>query len=871
MDWHNRTYLETVELLESDLSRGLTSRQAEKRLDENGENILRDEGKRKGVVEKFFDQLNDFLVIVLLSAAAASFIISVLKGDKDFADSFLIIAIVIVNAVIGVVQESKAQKAIDDLKKLTPHKAKVVRDGEVKEIEAKDIVIGDIIVFETGDSISADARLIESVSLKTEESALTGESESVEKDCGFICVKDCHIADRHNMVLAGSFVAYGRGKGVVTATGMDTEVGKIAKLMQSQDDKKTPLQSKLDETGKTLAIGAVLVCVVIFILGVLRQGDIFDMFMTSVSLAVAAIPEGLTAVVTIVLAMGTRRLAAKNAIIRRLPAVETLGSAQIICSDKTGTLTMNKMKTVKFMDMDGASNASSESVNKILTLGALCNNSQYKDRNFTGEPTETAICEGALERGIYKDNINMQFPRVMELPFSSDRKLMTTVHKKNGKYIAVTKGAPEMLIAKCSSYMRKGNELEFLRSDKKKAEEICNAMAGRALRVIAVSKKEFDRMPKESELERDLTLYGFIGIMDTPRPEARKAVGICKKAGIRPLMITGDNPMTAVAIGREVGIFEDGDESVTGVELEKMSQETLIKNIDKYTVFARVTPEHKMRIVKAFQSKKLITAMTGDGVNDAPALKAADIGCAMGKTGTDAAKNAADMIIADDNFATIVEAVKEGRGIYANIQKTVHFLLSSNIGEIITIFVAMVMGWATPLLPIQLLWVNLITDSLPAIALGMDTFNNDLMDREPIENSRSIFSSGLGLRICLEGTMIGMISLLAFAIGHIYYDGGIGADFGRTMAFAVLSISQLVHAYNMRSERSVLKKGFFGNPYLNFAVILGFLMQWSVIMLPSVSKYFKVVSLNLEQWIIVGAFCLIPLIVVEVEKRIIKQ
>ncbi|MCI8342359.1 MAG: calcium-translocating P-type ATPase, PMCA-type [Firmicutes bacterium] len=870
MDWHNKTYIETADLLQTDLKKGLTDTQAASKLKKNGKNILKDETEKKSFAQRFFNQLNDFLVIVLLSAAAASFVISVLKGESDFADSFLIIAIVVINAVIGVVQESRAQKAIDDLKKLTPSNARVLRDGKMKVIEAEDVVEGDIIVFETGDRICADGRLIESVSLKTEESAITGESESVEKDCRFICKPDCQTADRHNMVLAGSFVAYGHGKAVVTATGMNTEVGKIARLMQNEEEKKTPLQSKLDETGKTLALGAIGVCVVIFILGVARKGDIFDMFMTSVSLAVAAIPEGLTAVVTIVLAMGTKRLAAKNAIVRKLTAVETLGSAQVICSDKTGTLTMNKMKAVKFVDMTSAANAGPESVEKMLTLASLCSNCRYENGKFVGEATETAICESALETGINRERINRELPRVMEKPFSSDRKMMTTVHKSKEKYIAVTKGAPEMVANICGQYTRKNAEIGFTHRDKKKAAEVCDSMAKKALRVIAVAYREFDHMPKEFELERDVTLCGFIGIMDMPRPEAKKAVEVCKKAGIRPLMITGDNPITASAIAMEVGIFEDGDESVTGAELEKMSQETLVKNIDRYTVFARVTPEHKMRIVKAFQSKNMVTAMTGDGVNDAPALKAADIGCAMGRTGTDAAKNAADMIISDDNFATIVEAVKEGRGIYANIQKTIHFLLSSNIGEIITIFTAMVMGWATPLLPIQLLWVNLITDSLPAIALGMDTFDSEIINQKPAENGGSVFSGGLGMRICLEGAMIGVLSLVAFAIGHIYYDNGQGVAIGRTMAFAVLSMSQLVHAYNMRSGKSILKKGFFGNKYLNIAVIVGVIMQCGVISIPTAATYFKVSALSTEQWLTVAALCFVPLIVVEIEKRIMR-
>lgn len=868
MDWHSMDLKEVMECLKSDLINGLDEKEADRRLKENGENAIAHSGKKKSTFIRLLAQLNDFLVIVLLSAAAASFLVSLFQGERDFADSIIIIAIVVVNAIIGVAQEERAQKAIDDLKKLTPTHAMVLRGGVVKEIEAKNTVPGDILIFETGDCICADGRLLESISLKTEEAAITGESASVEKDCKLICSKKADLGDRHNMVLSSSFVAYGRGRAVVTSTGMNTQVGKIAELIQGEDEQKTPLGKKLDETGKVLALGAIGICIVIFVLGILRKRDIFDMFMTSVSLAVAAIPEGLTAVVTIVLAMGTRRLSQKNAIIRHLTAVETLGSAQVICSDKTGTLTKNKMKVVKIRDMLGASNANIASSKNILELSTMCNDSKYKDRAFVGEATEKAIAEAAQEWGSFKGDLDKKFPRVAEIPFSSERKLMTTVHKTNNGYLAVTKGAPEMVLAICKECEKQGVVHDFLSSERRLAQEISNEMAQKALRVIAVAKKTFDHIPRDMELEKSVTLCGFIGIMDTPRPEARNAVADCKKAGIKPLMVTGDNVLTAVAVAKQVGIFTDGDASITGAQLEAMPQKELIDSIEKYTVFARVSPEHKMRIVKAFQAKGMVVAMTGDGVNDAPALKTADIGCAMGKTGTDAAKNASDMIIADDNFATIVEAVKEGRGIYANIKKTVHFLLSSNIGEIITIFVAMVMGWETPLLPIQLLWVNLITDSLPAIALGLDAPQKEAMGKMPSNRGKSIFDSEMGLRICLEGAMIGMLALIAFGIGHLYYDGGAGAGYGRTMAFAVLSISQLVHAYNMRSDRSVIKKGFFSNKYLNGAFCIGVLMQCAVIMVPALAGVFKVMALDCEKWMVVIALALVPLFVVESEKKL---
>lgn len=868
MDWHSMDLKEVMECLKTDLINGLDEKEADRRLKENGENTIVHNGKKKNTFVRLLAQLNDFLVIVLLSAAAASFLVSFFRGERDFADSIIIIAIVVVNAIIGVAQEERAQKAIDDLKKLTPTHAMVLRGGTVKEIEAKNIVLGDILIFETGDCICADGRLLESISLKTEEAAITGESASVEKDCKLICSNKADLGERRNMVLSSSFVAYGRGRAVVTSTGMNTQVGKIAELIQGEDEQKTPLSKKLDETGKVLALGAIGICIVIFVLGILRKRDIFDMFMTSVSLAVAAIPEGLTAVVTIVLAMGTRRLSQKNAIIRHLTAVETLGSAQVICSDKTGTLTKNKMKVVKIRDMLGASNANIANSKTILELATMCNDSKYKDRTFVGEATEKAIAEAAQEWGSFKGDLDKKFPRVAEIPFSSERKLMTTIHKTSNGYLAVTKGAPEMVTAICKECEKQGVTYDFLSSERRLAQQISNEMAQKALRVIAVAKKTFDHIPREVELEKGVTLCGFIGIMDTPRPEARTAVADCKKAGIRPLMVTGDNVLTAVAVAKQVGIFTDGDESITGAQLEAMPQKELIDTIERYTVFARVSPEHKMRIVKAFQGKGMVVAMTGDGVNDAPALKTADIGCAMGKTGTDAAKNASDMIIADDNFATIVEAVKEGRGIYANIKKTVHFLLSSNIGEIITIFVAMVMGWETPLLPIQLLWVNLITDSLPAIALGLDAPQKEAMEKMPSNRGKSIFDSEMGLRICLEGAMIGMLALIAFGIGHLYYDRGVGTGYGRTMAFAVLSISQLVHAYNMRSDRSVIKKGFFSNRYLNGAFCIGVLMQCIVIMVPAFAGVFKVMALDLEKWMVVIALTLIPLIIVETEKKL---
>jgi len=870
MDLHSKSVEQSKELMKTSIENGLMEEDVRRRLEKYGKNEIKQTEKEKGIIRRFFDQLNDFLVLILIGAAIVSFVVSIIEGEKDFWDSAMIIAIVSINGIIGVMQENKAKKAIDELKKLTPSHAKVYRNGQVKVIEAEFIVPGDILAFETGDQICADGRLVESISLKTEEAAITGESLAVEKDSNFVCKNDTETAERKNMVLSSSFVSFGRGKAIVTATGMETEVGKIAGLLQQEKEKKTPLQVNLDRTGKTLALGAIGICIIIFVLGVLRKEDIFAMFMTSVSLAVAAIPEGLTAVVTIVLAMGTKRLSEKKAIVRRLTAVETLGSAQIICSDKTGTLTMNKMKVVKVKDLSMAEDIQKEDKKRILAMASMCNNSVYKEHKFFGEATEIALAEGAFEYGILKENQNM--PRVSEIPFSSERKLMTTVHKTKDGFMAITKGAPEILMELCTKVEVKGKEKMFDSGLKQKAYLYCDNMAEEALRVIGVAVASFSKLPKEKDLEKNLTLLGFLGIMDMPRPEAREAVAKCKKAGIKPVMITGDNVITAVAIGRKVGIFEDGDESISGKDISEMSTQILEKNIDRYSVFARVTPEHKMRIIKAFQAKGKIVAMTGDGVNDAPALKAADIGCAMGQTGTDAAKNAADMIIADDNFASIVEAVREGRGIYENIKKTVHFLLSSNIGEIIAIFTAMVIGFETPLLPIQLLWVNLMTDSLPAIALGLEKTEEDILDKD-FNPSRvnSVFADGLGFRICIEGLMIGTLAIIAFGIGHLYYDNGDGANVGRTMAFAVLSLSQLVHAFNIKSDKSIFKIDVFDNKLLCASFVIGALLQFVVIMVAPVAVAFKVVPLNLEQWVLVWALAFIPLIVVELEKFLIED
>ncbi len=868
MNCWEKTPHEVEEILGTSIKRGLSSDVAEKRLQQQGKNTLHYDKNKKGLLYRFFAQLNDFMVIVLISASVVSFAVSYINGEKDFMDSAIILLIVCVNAILGMIQESKAEKALEALKKLSAPKAKVLRDGKTMEIEAENVVVGDILLLEAGDYVCADARLVDTASLKAEESAITGESVAVEKYANKIYHEHTSLGDRKNMVLCSSYITYGRAKAIVTATALETEVGHIAKMIAEEKESQTPLQKKLGQTGKILGIGALVICLVIFCMGLFRKAEPFEMFMTSVSLAVAAIPEGLPAIVTIVLAIGMQRMSKKNTIIRRLPAVETLGGASVICSDKTGTLTQNKMKAVKVTDYKGIQQG--ESKMNILSLACLCNDCRKEGSLIVGEPTEVALAEALEETGENFVRLKQQYKRTGEIPFSSERKLMTTVHKmSDGSFLSITKGAPDILLNQCSHCMEYNHTVIFSEAKKGQAKKINGELAEQALRVIAVAFKKWDKKPNAIEqkiLEKELTFAGMIGMIDPPRPEVKQAVAVCKKAGIRAVMITGDHVLTAKAIAQELGIYQNNDKCMTGEELQKISDEALAEKINQYSVYARVSPEHKVRIVKAFQNQGNVVAMTGDGVNDAPALKTADIGCAMGKNGTEVAKGAADMILTDDNFATIVEAVKEGRGIYDNIKKAVHFLLSSNIGEIITIFAAMCFGWATPLLPIQLLWVNLVTDSLPAIALGLDPSEKDIMERKPENSKKNMFSDGMGSRIALEGCMIGMLALLAFAIGHIYFDKAEQHIIGRTMAFAVLSISQLIHAFNMRTEHSIFSISLFSNLYLVGAFLIGVLLQTGVIMIPVLSTIFKVQCLNIVEWGIVALLAFIPIVVVELEK-----
>lgn len=867
MDWHNLNAQDVLKKFKVDENIGLTSVSVAQKQLNYGKNILK-EKKSKSVLAKFFEQFSDFMVIVLLIAAAISFITSAVKGSKDYIDSIIILFIVVMNAIIGVVQESKAEKAIDALKKLSSPKATVIRGGKKVIVPSEDLVPGDILLLNSGDLVPADARLIECVNLKTEESSLTGESLSVEKNSNKTFPVNANLGERRNMVFSTSTVTSGHAKAIVVETGMNTQVGKIAGMLINENSFQTPLQLKLEKISKILGIFAIAICAVIFVLGIIEKVPPFEMFMIAISLAVAAIPEGLPAVVTIVLAMGVRKMAANRAVIRKLPAVETLGNATVICSDKTGTLTQNKMTVTQICDENGKLNFSSELGKKILILGVLCNNSSvsYSNKEYRaiGEPTECALSLVAAENGLVKTELDEDFPKKHEIPFDSTRKLMTTVHKlDNGKFRIITKGAPDFLL-ECSTFC---NGKPFSETLKRKIKIQNDDMAKSALRVLAIAYKDVANIPNsQKEMENNLNFCGLIGMIDPPRPQVKMAVNECKNAGIKPVMITGDHIVTAKAIAKNLGILSDGDKAISGKQLEKMTQEDLEKNIFDYSVFARVSPEHKVRIVKAFKKHGETVAMTGDGVNDAPALKTADIGCAMGISGTDVAKNAADMIMTDDNFSTIVEAVRQGRGIFENIKKSVHFLVSTNIGEIITVLTAFLLNLPSPLLAIQLLWINLVTDSFPALALGVEPVDEDIMSNKPQGKNTALLSRNDWRRIVVEGCFIGAISILAFTIGRVFFDVSHNPIIGRTMSFAVLSLSQLVHSFNIKSPKSLFKTDIFSNIKLVYSFILGVILQVSVISVPSLAVIFKTANLNFTQWLIVALLSFSPLIVAEIEK-----
>ena len=862
---HNTPQADLLKELRTSLEAGLSSQEAQQRLGQYGENKLA-EKKKKTNLQRFLEQFKDAMIIILLLAAAVSFVVACFGHDPmEFFEPLLILLIVVLNAVLGMVQEAKAEKALDALKNMSAPHARVLRDGKEQVIDAAQLVPGDVIRLEAGDFIPADARLLKSVSLKSEESALTGESVPSEKDAAALVEEKAPLGDRSNMVFSGCSVTYGTATAVVTGTGMNTEMGKIAGLLEGEEEGQTPLQQKLAQLGKYLGFVALAACAVIFVVGLVNGINVLEIFMTAVSLAVSAIPEGLPAIVTIVLAIGVQRMVKKNALIRRLPAVETLGSASVICSDKTGTLTQNRMTLVKLWvngepELETVSASNTPAARELLRYGALCCDGSvvYKEdgtEQHIGDPTETSILVAAHKNGMEQDELNRQYPRLAELPFDSDRKLMTSVNQIDGKIVAIVKGAFDMMAARCVS----GN----LEAAKEKNDE----MSRGALRVLAVGYKFLEKAPEDptsEELENGLTLLGLVGMIDPPRPEAKAAVATCRQAGIKPVMITGDHVVTASAIAKELGILGDGDKAITGAQLDAMTEEQLDQEVEHISVYARVSPENKIRIVKAWQRKGQVVSMTGDGVNDAPALKAADIGCAMGITGTDVAKGAADMTLTDDNFATIVDAVREGRGIYANIKKVVGFLLGTNIGEVLTVFFAMILWHKTPLLSMQLLWINLVTDSLPAISLGMEAVETDVMDHKPKPKSEGIFAHGLGIQVVLQGCMFALLTLAAFVLGQRY--GG-SLEAGQTMGFMVLALTQIVQSFNMRSQRSLFAIGPFSNKKLNGAALLSLALVCLVLFTP-VRVAFGLVLLPGWLYLVGLGLILVPLPVMELAKAI---
>ncbi|MBO5359993.1 MAG: cation-translocating P-type ATPase [Clostridia bacterium] len=828
MDFHAVSVGDAAAELGTDIKSGLTAEKARQRLERDGENRLA-EKKKRGFLLRFFSQFKDFMVITLLIAAAISFVTAFLEGEGSFVDPIIILAIVIVNALVGVIQESRAERALENLKELSAPEATVVRGGETLKIPASQVVRGDVLFLNTGDRVAADARLIQSVEIRMNESSLTGEALPVEKDASAKLDCSTPLAERINCVYAGSTVLGGHGKAVVTHTAMETQIGRIADMLGKEKVPLTPLQLRLEKIGKVLGLGAIAICAVVFLLGVFRRDGLLDSFMLAVSLAVAAIPEGLPAVVTVVLSTGVSVMAKNKAIIRRLTAVEALGSATYICSDKTGTLTQNKMTVSKLFSAYGEVDADSGEGREILKTAALCCNATATQ----GEPTEVAVVCAA-------GGVDSSAVRLGEEPFSSEKKMMSVTVKIGEKMLTVIKGAPEKIFDICRFV---GNAPLF--NDR---------MADGGLRVLAVAVKE----------QGGFEFVGLIGIEDPERKEAAQAVALCKQAGITPVMITGDNPRTACAIASRLGICEKGRPAVTGARLDMLSDSELCETVKKERVFARVSPEHKVRIVKALRSNGEVTAMTGDGVNDAPALKAADIGCAMGKCGTQVAKGAADIVLADDNFATIVRAVREGRGIYDNIRKVVRFLLSSNIGEIILIFVAGIIGMPAPMLPIQLLWTNLVTDSLPAMALGTEKTDSEIMKRPPVDPKKGLFTKSGWFDIALEGVFIGALALLGFALGRSLW----GEQVGRTVCFCTMSIGELVHALNSRSERSLFKIGWFSNRRMNLAFAVCLLLQVGVVMLPSAAALFSVVPLGVAQWLLVVVLCAALPAAVEISKAV---
>ena len=915
--WHTKTIEEVAEALGTDLKRGLTAQEAQARLEQYGPNELQ-ERPRPSFWKMLLDQFNQFLVLILIVAAIVSFLLG------EYLDSGAIMAIVILNAILGVIQESKAEEALAALQKMAAPNAQVLRDGHLLTIPAREVVPGDVVILETGNYVPADVRLVESVNLRIGEAPLTGESVSVEKDAELVLKEDLPLGDRRNLAFMGTVVSYGRGRGIVVATGMNTEIGLIAEMIQSYEEEPTPLQVKLDQLGKWLGIGCLTVCGIVFVIGVLRDTNvamifqpeggplaylntfkqaIVDMFMVAVSLAIAAVPEGLPAVVTIVLALGMQEMIKRHALIRKLPAVETLGSATTICSDKTGTLTQDKMmavqmyvdRTILSISGDGYKPAGEFSdngrpvdlsgypgSNLLLRAGLLCNDARLEpdpdnDGNWrmVGDPTEGALVVAAAKAGFWREELERDYPRLAEIPFDSERKRMTTIHPdpKWGNYVAYVKGAPDIIIGLCTKVVEDGQERPLTAERRRRILEVNEALSSNALRVLGVAYRPLKEVPKNptpEEIERDLTFVGLIGMIDPARPEVKDAIKVAREAGIKTIMITGDYKNTAVAIAKELGLLTPGGRVLTGAELDQLDDETFTDMVEEVEVYARVSPQHKVRIVEALKKRGHIVAMTGDGVNDAPALKRANIGVAMGITGTDVSKETADMVLTDDNYASIVSAVEEGRIIYSNIRKFVYYLLSCNVGEIMTIFLAMLAGWPVPLTAIQLLVLNLVTDGAPALALGMEKGDPDIMKRPPRRPDEPVINREMIWGIAVQTAAITAATLTAFIIGLHRFPNNPAA--AQTMAFATLSISELFRAYTSRSERySLWDIGVFSNKWMQWAMLTSLAIILAVIYIPFLDPIFDTTLLSLREWMVMTPLILLPAAAAEVNKYFLRQ
>ncbi|NTW96563.1 MAG: cation-translocating P-type ATPase [Erysipelotrichaceae bacterium] len=849
--WYEKTLLDV--LATKDVQNGLSTQEVLDSRTQNGENKL-EEGKKKSFIKLFLEQFDDAMILILIVAA----VISAFMGEVT--DAAIIMAIVILNAVLGILQENKAEKALAALKEMSAPMAKVRRNGQEVVIASKEVVVGDILLLEAGDRVAADVRLVKTSSCQIQESSLTGESVPVDKSADLVLGEKSALGDRKNMAYASSNVTYGRAIGLVTSIGMSTEVGKIATMLNDSTKEETPLQKKLNDLGKALGIGALLAVILIFAIGVFNQRDILDMFLTSVSLAVAVIPESLPAVATIVMAMGVQRMAKRNAIIRNLSSVETLGGATVICSDKTGTLTQNKMTVTDYW-------INYESNLDELHKGAfLCNDARLVDGTWVGDPTETALSQWAIQSDLETEVIKESYPRVAEVPFDSGRKKMTTIHQTTDKIIAYVKGGVDEVLSGVTHIAEGESNRLITDQDRQNIQKANEEMGSRALRVLALARRELKSMVEDGDVsvENHLTFVGLMGMIDPPREEVKVAIQECRSAGIQPVMITGDHRTTAEAIGRQIGLMKDGDRIVTGVELDQMSDDDLFKEVRHIAVYARVSPEHKMRIIDAWKKHGEIVAMTGDGVNDAPALKKSDIGAAMGIVGTEVAKGAADMVLADDNFATVVHAVEEGRRIRDNIAKAISYLLSCNVGELGVILVATLLNWSAPLLPIHILWINLVTDSLPALALGVDPAQKGIMKRKPNRDT-SLLNKGMIYRIGYQGSLIAALTIIAFLYGSDVSNGG-SLELGRSMAFCVLAFSQLAHSFNIHSNTRSVFTSFFVNKWLIGSTLINVSMMLAVLFIPSVNTLFKVVPIDIQHWEVVIGLSLMPLLIVEVMK-----